>query len=152
MLNNTPSKNFNFILHLTYLTYISLLINVPDFQSFLIPPYFQEKHFPDRQNARKQAHWIAGGNSLSNEPTHARSGDQEDPVRKTPLISSSPCSWYNVLLRHGDTNDIDTNVHIITHLTHLTTRRGMRRKYKQPYATQSEVTCTHAHLTLTPTS
>ena len=54
------------------------------------------------------------------------------------------CSFW-----HGDTSDIGTNVHITTHLTHLTARRDMRRKNKQPYVMQSKVTCTHSH-TLTP--
>ena len=39
-----------------------------------------------------------------------------------------------------------------TLFTHLTTRRGMRAKCKQPYVAQSEVTYTHSRLTLTPTS
>ena len=41
-----------------------------------------------------------------------------------------------------------------THPTQLTTRRrrGMRVEYRQPYPTQAEVTCTHSHFTLTPTS
>ena len=42
----------------------------------------------------------------------------------------------------------DTNVHLID----LSSRRAMCAKYKQLYATQSEVTCTDYHLALTPTS
>ena len=37
-----------------------------------------------------------------------------------------------------------------TLLTHLTTRRGMCAKYKQPCAAQSKVTCNHSRLTMTP--
>ncbi len=35
-------------------------------------------------------------------------------------------------------------------LTHLTTRLGMRAKYKQDYITHSEVACAHSYLTLIP--
>ena len=46
-------QNFGFFA--PNLFYMHLFTDQPtlDFQSFLIPPYIQEKHFPDRQNTRK---------------------------------------------------------------------------------------------------
>ena len=55
-----------------------------------------------------------------------------------PVELAKELVGYNVLLWHGATNGFGTNVDI--------------KPAHSPYVTQSEVACTHCHLTLTTTS
>ena len=52
----------------------------------------------------------------------------------------------NVLLRHAKALTPTCTCHLTTRLASYKT--WMRAKYKQPYATQSEVACTRSHLTV----
>ena len=97
MLNNAPSNFCNFILHLTYFTCISLLINLPLISNPFSSPICSRKTLSWPPKHTQIGSLNSGGNSLFNEPTHARFGGQEDPVRKTPLVSSPPCNKVGLL-------------------------------------------------------
>lgn len=92
---------------------------------------------------------------LCNEPSFIFFGGQEVGSRATPVLTALPCTGApvcdgvvelvrelvgcNILLWHGATSNIDTDVHMNSpHSPYhkITTRCGMRPEYKQAYVTQ----------------